>query len=205
MSGFLPSKVTFDRSANAPPSNVERGAIHPVLETRESKIKAAVAAQAIFGAHGRARRKQREHWRPLRLRIIDPNTRSINQMLDYQMRVGDSIRELKTSDTHVRIPPNIGQWLQKNVAMDPDGDPAPQLLYAAKISQRFKDRIITETPCGVGFACPFPLGLFQYIFSYYRLYSGCVMPQALKLCDQPMLYHAKQYDRRTYLYLYDNR
>jgi len=169
-------------------------------------IKSAFAAQGIFGAHGRSRRMQREHWQPLRLRIVSPTAAPINRMLD-KIALGSrgTIRELKTSDAHIRVPPDVGNWLIRNVAMDPDGDPAPKLLYAAKISQRFKDRIITESPCGVAFSCPFPCTLIQYAISYYRFYTGCVMPAALLLCDQPIYYHSKQYDRRTYLYIYDNR
>jgi hypothetical protein len=169
-------------------------------------LKQVVINHGLFGASGRSRRMNREHWRPLRLRIVKDNLDGLNKVLD-DLAVGqrETVRELKTNDTNIRIPPDIGKWLVDNVATDPDGDPPPQLLYAAKISQRFKDRIITQTPLGVGCACPFPFAYLQYAYTYYRFYTTCAIPRALRVCDQPMLYHARQYDKRTYLYLYDNR
>lgn len=169
-------------------------------------LKQAKRNQAMFGAHGRARRKQREHWAALQLRIKRPGETIVPAKLNDCLMRG-SVRELRTSDVHIRIPENIGKWLveEKNLAIDPDGDPQPKLLYAAKISQRFKDRIIAQTPCGVGAACPFPFAFFQYVFSYYRFYAAFQIPKALMWCDQPLLWNNKQYDRRTYLYIYDNR
>jgi hypothetical protein len=169
-------------------------------------LKGATRAQSAFGAHGRARRQQREHWSALQLRIKNPG-QAIVPVASNDCLMRSTVRELRTSDVHIRIPHNIGKWLvdEKNLAIDPDGDPQPTLFYAAKISQRFKDRIITQTPCGVGASCPFPFALFQYVFSYYRFYAAFQIPKALLLCDQPLLWNSKQYDKRTYLYIYDNR
>mmetsp|Transcript_29113 Transcript_29113/g.66840 ORF Transcript_29113/g.66840 Transcript_29113/m.66840 type:complete len:428 (+) Transcript_29113:148-1431(+) len=206
MAGFLGVR---GRSAKYVETAVVDVEAPPELSKGQSSgLKSAVQLNALFGAHGRSKRKQREHWQPLRIRIVTPGTAGLNAALDA-VSIGSrgTVRELKTHDARIRIPDNIGKWLtdSKNVAIDPDGDPPPRLLYAAKISQRFKDRIITQAPCGVGFACPFPLALIQYLFAYYRLYTACALPKGLLMCDQPLLWHSKQYNLRTYLYVYDNR
>lgn len=76
------------------------------------------------------------------------------------------VRLLRSSDANVRIPENIGKWLTQPSNCAPDAlnrRRGQRILYTAKISLRFKDHILAQSPCAYALACPFPVMVAQYV------------------------------------------
>jgi len=119
-----------------------------------------------------------------------------------------SVRLLKDSDTNVRIPPAVGKWLVQpaNNAPDPRNRTRHQrILYTGKISLRFKDHILAQSPCAYALACPFPFMILRYVYDLWRVYTCAGCPAGVRAFDQPATWHSRQYDLRAYFHVYNNR
>mmetsp|Transcript_15660 Transcript_15660/g.42042 ORF Transcript_15660/g.42042 Transcript_15660/m.42042 type:complete len:473 (-) Transcript_15660:498-1916(-) len=184
----------------------------------------AVQAAAPLLKAGRGRS---EHWAPLKLRFdsytvaaptaskrVRPmgGTKTRNfSMARLQFRVHDpgrsEVRLLKSSDAHITIPPQVGKWLvnEHNLAPDPYDTKGQRILYAAPISMRYKDHVISEGPCSYCLACPFPCSVFSYVMNLWRVYTCAGCSDGVTKFDQPLLWRTKQYHLRTYVHIYNNR
>lgn len=109
------------------------------------------------------------------------------------------VRLLRAADAHVRIPPNLNAWLTDRANCAPDAlheGGRQRVLYTAKISLRFKDHILSQSPCAYPISCPFPVSVGQYAYDLWRVYTCQGCPAGFKAWDQPMLWHAKAYGTR---------
>eukprot|EP00304_Pavlova_gyrans_P012124 CAMPEP_0206051550 /NCGR_PEP_ID=MMETSP1466-20131121/31734_1 /ASSEMBLY_ACC=CAM_ASM_001126 /TAXON_ID=44452 /ORGANISM="Pavlova gyrans, Strain CCMP608" /LENGTH=487 /DNA_ID=CAMNT_0053426679 /DNA_START=1 /DNA_END=1464 /DNA_ORIENTATION=+ len=190
------------------------------VDTR-AKLRSAMFAIQTMDPYLKSQRARKDHWKPLKLRFDGghdtpsavrhrPKAPKKQASRDYhhipEGRRGDT-RFLKGQDAHVQLPPDLGNWLvqPQNVAPDPLDKKNQQILYVAKISMRYKDHVISEGPCAYAIACPFPIMVFQYFLSLWRVYTCQGCPEGVSKFDQPAMWKIKQYDLRTYVHVFNNR